>query len=464
MKKYLFSFSIIFSFLIHFKPVFAENISENFLKENNKIAFEFSGLVNASAIRKNEKHSFEKNYLADNKTKNLFSEQNLLATDSRFYLKVGFMTQNKEKYGIVTKFNAKASSDDAGNVFNFDKAFLFKEGKIGKIEFGNNQAVNQKMKVSPTLIASGAGGIGGRYLEHINFPMSLDNSTNNLKLPHFILLAQSPIGHGGYAKSFYGTTNSDNYSNLQKENRFYRNRINTLRDGSFDGVEDATKINYYTPRINNIQFGASYAENSNSNGIVNKNQDGEVVNLKNIFSAGINYVNDFDNLNIAISSTVEKAKAKSSNIKRNDLLSYDVGFLLSYFGFSLSSSYGSWGKSLQPKSGIYSCDYNQNLSINSQNCSNQNKKSYNSQYYTFGLSYEIGPVSASFTGLRSEFQRNKYQANSFGVSYKIKKSLISYIEYTNFSFKSNQPKASDYSTKLVDNRGYVILTGFLFLF
>ncbi len=393
----------------------------------------------------------------------------------------------------MAKVEFNYNSDNRNENPNLDQAFTFAEGDFGKVEFGNNQAVNQKMKVGPARFARGSGGINGKYLEQVNLSMLADSSQSssaacsggvgsaacsNVKLPRFILLAQSPIGHGGYAKSFYQNATTNPYETTSFNNsRFNKTRFRALKDDSFDGVEDSTKISYYTPRMAGLQLGMSYAPTTNNGVTSNIGRDVDLTSINNIFSFAANYSEDFDNVGVGLSATAEKGKIKNSSaisgIQREDLLAYDLAATITYFGFSLGASYGSWGKSLQAKSGIYSCDYNSAQNLTDQNCASGAKKFSNPHYYTAGIAYSFGPIAASITGIKSEFQENKYQALSLGLDYKLTKSFMPYFEITKFAFTSNQPRALDVasqaalsssSRQIRDNRGYVFLTGILFSF
>jgi hypothetical protein len=228
---------------------------------------------------------------------------------------------------------------------NLDQAFIYSQNSFGKFELGNNQAVNQKMKSSPAHFARGAGGINGKYLENINMPILANSPTtvcsgancSNVKFPSFIMLAQSPIGHGGGARSFYNNS-ADSVQN--DFNSFNRSNFRALKDDSFDGVEDATKINYYSPRISGLQLGISYAPDSADSGITStKYYNVNGIRIKNIMSFGVNYSEDFDNLGVEISATAERGKMQNSQssigVERSDLEAYDIGATFSYFGFNL---------------------------------------------------------------------------------------------------------------------------------
>jgi hypothetical protein len=493
--KNSYSLFLIIAFLASSSSAFSQTIPEkNFTKPNSPV-FVMNGFVNFSAALRNQATAFEQGSLPDGNGKNHFNNPQAIGNDTQVFFKTGVMTEDGAKYGAVAKVEFNINSSGANENPNLDQAFFFTEHSFGKFEIGNNQAVNQKMKVGPARFARGAGGINGKYLESVNLSMLANSSQTssvvcngaagstecaNVKLPRFILLAQSPIGHGGYAKSFYRGGASNIYQSASYANygSFNRSRFRALKDDSFDGVEDATKLSYYTPRISGFQFGASYTPDSANNGATYTNiYDVDFIRIKNIVSLGANYSEDFNNLGVALSATAEKGKTQNSKspiaVQRDNLFSYDLAASLSYFGFTLGASYGSWGNSLQPKSGVYSCDYDSSKNLASQNCSNNSKKFADPYYYTLGLAYKFGPIATSITSLKSTFQNNDYEAISLGLDYKLSKDFMPYLELTKFTLKSNQPKASDIENQaaisssqrqLKDNQGYVFLTGILYSF
>ncbi len=374
--------------LLSQKVASAQTISDKKFSKTNSPIFVADGFVNFTA--------------AD------FDRRPNLGNDSQLFLKTGIMTQSRAKYGAVAKLELNANTDGRRQNPNFEQMFLFTESAAGKFEFGNIQAVNQKMKSGPASFARGAGGINGKYLEGVN--LSAANS--------FILLAQSPIGHGGYA------------SNTSQKNNF-----RALKDNSFDGVEDSTKISYIAPRIEGVQIGVSYAPNSqNSGATAKKYYHNSVATIKDVLSFGVNYAQDFDNLGVEISATADKSRVKKTADARQNLFAYDMATTLTYFGFSLGASYGSWQNSLQKSAEVSAANY-----------------------YTFGLGYGFGPVAASLTSIKSKFQKNDYSAISLGLDYKLAKDLMPYVELTQFTLK---PSGTSFKT----NQGYVFLTGILISF
>lgn len=515
---------------------FAQTIPTELLQNPNTPLVTVGGFINFTAATQSQETEYEGTRLPDARiisgngnnavvdaqhagTHNRYSNDYAFANDSEIYVKVGAISDSGLKYGAIVELEADTSADATGQGLNADKSFIFTESKIGKFEFGNNMAANQKMKVGPAMFARATGGINGKYLEHINAPMlahssqvaspagvvcsggvGVDaagsaNTTNTcstaVKLPRFILIPQSPVAHGGYAKGFYNRATDNEYATDSNGNidsnygSFNRNRPATAvsgsyvgyKNGSFGQMEDATKISYYSPRINGWQIGASFTPDTGDNGTSAVISGADSGDIDNVISGGINYSNSFGNLGFAMSATGEKGTYENSKItpvsgtavKRNDLDSYDAGIMFTYFGFTVGGSYGSWGDSLTPKTGIYSCDYDSSLALANQDCSGTStsiKKYKGANYYTLGGAYEFGPFAASITHMKSEFQKNSYTATSFGIDYRMARGLMPYLEYTNFSFTSNKPKASDVgaTTQLIDNRGSVLLGGFLLAF
>jgi len=477
-------------FIVTFQGLEAQNVSpyltEKNFQNNSNYSIEVDGIINSSLAKSNQKNIYQKKILPDNFSKNYINNEVNLGLDNQSFVKGAIKLNNDNILGITSKFELNFNTNSKNENPNLDQVFLYLDNNFGRFEFGNFVAVNQKMKYGPARFTRGAGGINGKYLEHVNLPISNQNSPlcegnissvecNNIKHPRFITLAQSPIGHGGYAKGFYPRDVDNFYNSNSKISDFNRNNFRALRDDSYEGLEDALKFSYYTKKINQIQLGLSYAPLSSNQGFTAKTApDSKDVKLKNLLSLGINYSNDFDNLNISVSSTAEYAKPQTKNgIARNELMAYDFGASLSYFGFTLGGSFGSWGKSLYAKNGIYSCAYDYSKNLSSQNCENISADLKNSSYYTSGLAYQIGPINASLTSLHSSFQKNKYSAISFGIDYKIKKNLLTYFEITQYKFKSDELnifdlsqeiKVANLTRKIQNHDGKVFLTGIYYLF
>ncbi len=545
MRNFPFSFFVKNSFAFFSLVLFSGNVFAQQNNDNSSDRFSsaptvnIGGFINSNAGFRSEDGAFGKNRLpdalatgtttktVDNKTgtNNRMTNNPDFTNEAEIQIKVAGINEFGMKYGAIVELEANTSNAARNEGVNADKAYIFTESRVGKLEIGNNSAVNHKMKVGPETFARGAGGINGKYLEYINLPMLANSSQlaagsavcgskagndgltavscQRIKLPSFILIPQSPIAHGGYARSFYNSDKNTNanadltkdgnapnlenvvgdYTDNQGASGFNKNRNpSQIRDGQFGDLEDASKINYYTPRISGWQLGATFTPDTGSNGTsasISGNNSGDI---KQVISYGVNYSDNLGNLGFAVSATGETGKYEqlsTTTIQRNNLQAYDLGFMASYFGITLGASYGNWGSSLQPKTGIYSCDYDPTKNLADQTCTGTNttsgsKKFSDATYYTAGLAYQFGPFATSVTYLNSNFQENQYSALSFGMDYKMAKGLLPYIELTQYQFTSNQPKTRDITVdqstlsnkerQLKDNEGYVVLVGLLFSF
>jgi hypothetical protein len=371
--------------------------------------------------------------LADIKQEKYFNQhakQYNADLDGGVVVKYSKINRDNLEYGAITSLQINSAQRPVSDSLAINHAFIFgKDLEFGEIQIGNNKDVNQKIKVGPAKFAKGSGGINGRYLQYINSAIFTNSDES------FILIPQLPIAHGGYASgNFLGQNNHKNIVNYQ--------------DQTFGDAKNATKINYFSPKISNWQFGVSFAPNANNilaHPQANKNPDIDLSKIKNIIDIGLNYSNNFDNLGYAFSAIIENAKFDNS--KRNNLSAYEIGAVANYFGVTIGGSYGSWNKSLQLKN-------------------DQNK----ADYYTAGIAYEFGHFGTSFTYLNSNFQNNKFEAKSIGFDYKIRKAFTTYIEITKFNFKSKNAKyynidhPQSSNLQLKNNQGYVLLTGLLFTF
>lgn len=528
MKKFLLKTS--FAIFILCANSFAQEIPAHLYSKPNTPIVTVGGFINFNAAYIDQAGPYSDTRLPDSVIKNglivtptdaspdtagtynKHSNDYVFSNDSEVYIKVGAISNTGLKYGGVIELEADVTGDGLNEGINADKSYIFTESRSGKFEFGNNSGVNQKMKVGPANFARAAGGITGEYLQYINLPMLGDDSRadgggvcdtavdggedtgcGNFKVPRFIVIPQSPVAHGGYAKSYISATDPefiDNNNLLASTNgSFARNNDRSgfydYNDGAFGQMEDATKISFYTPRVDSWQFGVSYTPDTGDIGTTSSISGADTGDIKNVISVGLNYSNNFGNLGLAFSVTGETGEFENTNyrefnglasadIKRNDLMAYDLGFMATYFGFTIGGSYGSWGDSLQAANGSQSCDYDATVNLAGQDCLDATAPDYgDSTYYTAGLAYEFGPIAFSLTHLDSKFQSNNYQATSLGLDYKLAKGLMPYIEVTQFKFESNQPKGANIENQelidneqrqLKDNEGYVALLGILFSF
>ena len=189
MKK-LFSRNcfLLFAALIFANAAYAQNNTGN---DNFSAAptVNISGFINSTAGFRTQDSAYGKDRLpdaqintVDNSTNNSTGTHNRMTNNPDFtnqaeiHIKVAGINEFGMKYGAIVELEANTTNAARNEGVNADKAYIFTESRVGKLELGNNSAVNHKMKVGPETFARGAGGINGKYLEYINLPMLADSS------------------------------------------------------------------------------------------------------------------------------------------------------------------------------------------------------------------------------------------------------------------------------------------------
>jgi len=282
-------------------------------------------------------------------------------------------------YGAFISLEADATGNsDTGNL-NANKTFVYLDGNWGRFELGTNTDVATALKVDAASIAHGTGGIDGDWYKFAN---------DQLVPTGFIIRPDLPMSHN-------------------------------------EATENATKINYYTPRFSGFQLGASYTPDSGDKGQTVARSDNTLGQAQDVFTGGINYANEFSGVGVALSATGEIGNSESSLLE--DLGAYALGAKLSYMGWSLAGSYGNWSDSL-------------------------NVNNADADYWTAGLAYDGGPFGASVTYLNSEFGNNDFENWSIGADYKLAPGLTPYAEVNFYEQDAS-------STLIPDNDGTTVLIG-----
>jgi len=341
-------------------------------------------------------------------------------------------------YGGEVDLLADTSADTQARGVNASKTFIYMDGSWGRFELGSNVGADGTMKVDAGTIARATGGINGDWTYFANA------STQ------FLGAAALPMAYG-YTGAQTGTA-TQGISN------------NFLGDHT---EENINKITYYTPRFYGVQLGLSYLpdETNRGQGAVNATSPNPLgpdrTNnnpglAQNIFSGGVNYDNKFGDVGFTVAATGEYGKAQRDSVVADgtfeDLKAWNAGAKLSYMGWSLAGSYGSWGKSL------------------TQTAAN----SKDTWYWDAGIAYEYGPFGASVTYLNSQFDcgttvatlgatgncgtagaggtgKDKMYSVSGGLDYKLAPGLTPYAELTYYDQNA--------VGTLNDNKGYVGILG-----
>lgn len=280
-----------------------------------------------------------------------------------------------------------------------EKYFLYIDGYYGKIELGNTYGIYDNMRIGADTIALGSGGIAGNFVR-------------KAKLDNGFLYLLSP-------NSF-----------LNQNLGFYNNSIN---QDNWNDSKYLPKVNYISPELYGFQAGISIIPN-----VAIKQEyvgDTTILNLTNpinlgtFINYGVNYINSFDNLGIAISVVGEQNLTtsfnKTSDIKEEikyQFKSFEFGANINYFGWTIAASRGS-------------LDTNVNNLLNSDPLKNiiRDKGSYT----TYGLTYELANILMSATFFDSEYKDyTAFNSISVAIEKKMSKGYVLYGEYTKYTSSS----------------------------
>jgi len=114
--------------------------------------------------------------------------------------------------------------------------------------------------------------------------------------------------------------------------------------GLSDSSGDATKITYFTPRVNGIQVGVSYTPDTTADGTsglaANVTADAGV---QDHIGLGINFVQSFDDVGIRLSYVLSHGDAENNDTR--DTNSYAVGAQVDFGNISVAAGYGDAGDS-----------------------------------------------------------------------------------------------------------------------
>ena len=371
-------------------------------------------------------------------------------TDSEIHVSVEGAADNGLEYGAVVEVetNVGATGDTYDEGVNADKAYLFVQGGWGRVEAGENTGAEEALSVNTGSFASATGGVDGDFYRYIAAPTGslaavTDDATAEIMSDNFRGITKPKLGmaHSG---------------------------TNSLTNEGAD--EDATKITYYSPRFAGFQVGASYVPNTGDTGRPGAAGTGTGDN-EDLFSAGVNYTNQFDQVGVAASLTGISGSSKDAEANyavaagagtlgttattvvitdaAQDIEGYAGGLNLTYAGFTVGGSYG---------------DYQDTLG------------NFDSNYYDLGLGYAAGPFSVSATYLNSEVDRPNVTVNNganagvttdddilvsdsefsnfvLGADYQLAPGLVPYAEVAFYEFEGGN------TTTATDNDGTVVIVG-----
>ncbi len=439
IKKYWSPISIILIFVNN-------NCLANSIEETKNI-YNYKLLSNSYLSNRNQSNRALQNIYSQNN----YDKKYAIENNSQLFLEAKKLINEEESISLKIKLESELSSSANDFRMDIDESFLLLENKLGNLELGATKASNQKMKAGVANINNSTNFAiaNGNYLKNIILP--------RLNFPLFITIPQLPIAHNGEGIGAFFNEEIEN--GQYKTVDFNKSRIKILRSTSFNGMEDANKISYYSPRISNLQLAISYTPDSSksyfSTSVFN-NKNWRVVDIVTLNANYLDYLeNDFS---YELSASLENGRSKNNyqhNIKKRNLLAFDFGATANYFGFTLASNIGFWGNSLQNKNN--SCD-TINLNLNSQNQANicsYRQNNFEPNYYALAVGYKISHFSLGISYFQSQLQKNYYSADALNFGYKINKDINLYLETIDFSFKTKNIT----NVSLSKNKGLITLAG-----
>ena len=373
---------------------------------------------------------------------------------TRVYVKAEGKSDAGFIYGGVV--NLKTTANTTGNAVpqKTDNTYIYFESELGRLELGSNYSAAKALKVDSNNLSRASGGAGGGNWSNYVTPF------NNL--------VGDALNYSTYPAMFW--TSADHISDF-----------GLAQSGA---IEQSRKIAYFSPRYAGFQFGLSYAADSDnvgdignfdlvsySNGALN---DKGVRTVKNLFSGGVNYTQQFDQVTLALSATGEAGSSNTHNLrdinwdktasgKKHPLKGYALGANLTYANFTIGGSYGAANKKFLANDLLA----NSCMLGKVANCGNGLSNNH-PHYWTAGASYVQGPFGASLSYMQSNVQRNKYTNWSLGADYQLAAGMMPYVEANWFSLKAsnNTPRATvGLPTSLnLRNRGSVYIVGTQFSF
>ncbi len=233
---------------------------------------------------------------------------------------------NGLKYGVTIEL--QTNTDDTNNS---DEAFAFIDSDYGRIEMGDQDDVTDRMHLEGDSVLVGRAGPDGDVADFFNF------------------------GSGG---AIDATGN--------------------------DETSDATKISYFSPRIEGFQVGVSHTPDDGSNGASFSETDNDG-DFEKVWGFGANFVRDFDGIEIGLSATYEIGDSEDSTgaETEGDLETISVGGTIEYGGFAFGIGYVDFQEKGQSQA---------NIALGEDS----------GEYWNAGVAYTSGPWGVSVSYFQSE--------------------------------------------------------------
>jgi hypothetical protein len=424
MNKFLITTALVASFA---------TVNANAMTDSD-VKLSVNGSIDAKMANVQQKENFRYSDLNSKGTNKLAN--NNIATDAYLNFNIKGEVKSGLKYGGFIKLNANTSKSKKEMYDNGDKQSIaeqvmaYLESGYGRVEVGNYTGVAESMKVNAGTFASATGGINGDSQYYWN-ASTMENKKDAAGVD--VKDAAGNIIKVKTKTAFLQTANLP---------------TNELGTFGLRGV-NAAKLNYYTPEFSGFRFGATFTPNTKVHGTASsvtsvvKDNTG----FKNVFETGLSYTSEIKDVGVKFAVVGEFGKNQTKDVK--NLRAYEAGTNLSYKGFTVGASYGNWGK--------------YGSSTAAADAATEFGKT---SYWTAGVGYANGPISASLTHLQgkrgiekeattNDKKHNKLRNTVIGFDYIVAPGILPYVEFS--SFKMNQ--ASQATEEKNNNKGHIFMTG-----
>ncbi len=283
--------------------------------------------------------------------------------DAEIHFRPIITLDNGLRFGANVQLEANTSSDQ------IDESFLIVQGSFGEVNLGNENSARYKM--------------------HYAAPDVTFLNVNSGSTTAFIPISGTASGLNTGDDLFRGTLGAT----------FIENGRNN----------DAARFTYYTPRFAGVQLGVSYARDPDDDD--NSQQNLDDVRLRDIIDFGVNYVNSFGDIDVAVAggygialSDVSEDSVGGDFPAANNPTVYNVGANVGFAGVTVGGSFSE----------------------------QNNAGTDDGQSYDVGISYETGPWGVSFTYFHGENADDEFGATGpdeeldqylIGVKYKLAKGV-----------------------------------------
>ena len=352
------------------------------------------------------------------KTEN-FYKSNVMNVITRLKVNAQNKADDGTKYGAYIELG-----DKTGTSLAIRSSYVFAENAMGRLELGQYDSASKQLKVDASDIAVATGGLDGDATSYI--------VTN---------VGYTDFGDTTRARAQYITTPALPLDSIGTVGSHYN------------------KVTLYTPYINGVQFGVSYAADSkevgglgnmaSSNLTIASSPDQYDFGYKDVISAGAKFARKYGNSEVNLSVVGQHATAKKFATTPalyqtlHDVKAYAVGGSVKMDAISVAASYGNWDKSFNTKMV-------------------DGKNNAKAEYYTVGAAYEFNNLATSVGYMDTSRMENHYKIASVGVEYKAAPGLLPYAEISNFKFKPYKTGVYHAATGGVlatANKGNVIMVG-----